>query len=532
MSSTPGQRPPVLLVVLDGWGYREETENNVIHSAAPYWHELLAKYPNTLLSASGKEVGLPLGLMGNSEVGHLNLGTGRVVYQDQTRIHQSIDDGDFFENGALVQAMESVHKQGKRLHLMGLIGTGGVHAADKHIRALLKLAAKVGLGPDRVCVHAILDGRDTPPRSAQEFLAQLESDIEDAGVGRIVSVIGRYWAMDRDTNWERTSRAYDLFVHGKGEVKPTGADAIAASYAADTGDEFVEPFVIGSGASENRMESGDAVICFNFRADRMRQMAAALGLDDAAFASNCGGSPGFLRDGHPGSGSSTPLKLVTMTQYRADFSFAAAYPPQVLKGIFPEVVSAAGLRQERIAETEKYAHVTFFFSGGVEKPVQGESRILVPSPKVATYDMQPEMSAPGITKAILASLDRGETDVYIINFANADMVGHTGRVPAATKAVQTVDECLRQIVPAVTGRGGTIAITADHGNVEMMWDRNSDQPHTAHTTNPVPIVFCGDDLIGQKLRPMGVLADVAPTLLEILKLKKSSGMDGVTLFKS
>ena len=338
--------------------------------------------------------------------------------------------------------------------------------------------------------------------------------------------------MDRDTNWERTQRAYDLFFHGKGELVATAMDAIGASYASDTGDEFAEPFVIGSDSGASRMEAGDTVICFNFRADRMRQLGAALGLDESAWIANCGGAAGFSRDGHPGRAGSAPLEVVTMTQYRSDFSYAVAYPPQSYKGIFPELISAAGLRQARIAETEKYAHVTFFFSGGVEKPVEGESRILIPSPKVATYDMQPEMSAPGITKAILAELERGENDVYIINFANADMVGHTGRVPAAEIAVQTVDRCLREIVPAVTALGGTIAITADHGNVEMMWDETSDQPHTAHTTNPVPIILCSDELVGQKLRPMGILADVAPTLLEILDLQKSSGMDGVSLFHS
>jgi 2,3-bisphosphoglycerate-independent phosphoglycerate mutase len=524
------QRPPLLLVVLDGWGHREATENNVIHAAAPYWHELLAKYPNTLLSASGKEVGLPLGLMGNSEVGHLNLGAGRVVYQDQTRIHKAIDDGDFFENGALAGAMERVQKEGKTLHLMGLVGTGGVHASAKHIRALLDMAARFGIDGQRVCIHAILDGRDTPPRSASGFIEALEADIAAAGVGRIASVIGRYWAMDRDTNWERTQRAYDLLFHGKGQLVPTAASAVEASYAANVGDEFAEPFVVGADSSDSRLAPGDSVICFNFRADRMRQIGAAIGFDEAAWIANCGGSAGFPRDGQPGTAGSDPLDVVTMTQYRSDFSYATCYPPQRLKGIFPEIISQAGLRQARIAETEKYAHVTFFFSGGVEKPVPGESRILIPSPKVATYDLQPEMSAPAITQAILGALEKGETDVYIINFANADMVGHTGIVSAATKAVQTVDDCLRKIVPAVTAKGGTIAITADHGNVEMMWDRNSDQPHTAHTTNPVPIVFCGDGLIGQSMRPMGTLADVAPTLLNILKLKKSQGMDGVTLF--
>lgn len=512
------QRPPLLLIVLDGWGHREATEHNIIHAAAPYWHELLAKYPHTLLSASGREVGLPLGLMGNSEVGHLNLGAGRVVYQDQTRIHKAIDDGDFFENGALAAAMDRCAKDGKTLHLMGLVGNGGVHASDVHIRALLAMAQRRGLAKDQVAVHAILDGRDTPPRSARGFMEGLLADIEEAGVGRVVSVIGRFFAMDRDKRWERVAKAFHLFTAGKGDQAATPLEAIDRSYAADVGDEFVEPVVIGA-PDQGRMQPGDAVICFNFRSDRMREIAAALGLaSEPMDIDRSGWDP-------------AALELVTMTQYRGDFPFAAAYPPQRISGIFPQVLSAAGLRQERIAETEKYAHVTFFFSGGVEEPVEGEARTLIPSPKVATYDLQPTMSAPEITKAILASLERGETDVYIINYANADMVGHTGMIDAATTAVRTVDDCLRQVVPAVTAKGGLVAITADHGNVEMMVDPTTGQPHTAHTTNPVPIVFCDDALRGQALRPMGILADVAPTLLEVLGLEKSSGMDGVSLFK-
>ena len=516
-------RPPLLLIVLDGWGYREAAAHNVIRACAPFWHELLAKYPHTLLSASGREVGLPPGLMGNSEVGHLNLGAGRVVYQDQTRIHKSIEDGDFFTNGALAGAMERVRKDGKKLHLMGLVGTGGVHASELHIRALLKMAAARGLGPDQVVLHAILDGRDTPPRSGAAFLESLEADLRAAGVGRIASVIGRYWAMDRDKRWERVEKAFRLFTQG-GSIAATAAEAIERSYAADTGDEFVEPYVIDPEGqpTRDRIAPGDGLICFNFRSDRMREITATLGLPNEAID--------FERGSWPMAGPTAGIEIVTMTQYRDDFPFAVAFPPTAIRGIFPELVSAAGLRQARIAETEKYAHVTFFFSGGVEAPVPGESRILIPSPKVATYDLQPEMSAPKITDEILASLDQGETDVYVINFANADMVGHTGIQEAACEAVRTVDTCLKRIVPKVTALGGLVAITADHGNAEMMWDDTTDQPHTAHTTNPVPIVLCDHALIGQQLRPMGILADVAPTLLEVLKLKKSEGMDGVSLF--
>ena len=504
---------PLLLVVLDGWGHRQESEHNAIRQEAGYFHELLGRYPHSLLSASGREVGLPLGLMGNSEVGHLNLGAGRTVYMDVTRIDQAIEDGEFQENGAIVSAMERVAREGKQLHLLGLVSDGGVHASDHHLRQLLLLAAARGLAPEQVCVHAILDGRDTPPRSADRYLAQLEQDIEAAGVGRVASVVGRYWAMDRDQRWERVQRGFDLFVHGRGERVATSAEAIQRSYDGDTGDEFVEPFVVGA-PDQGRMADGDAVLCFNFRADRMRQLCQALGLADF---------DGFER------GTLPELELVTMTQYRADFPFAVAYPPRELHGVFSEIVAANGLTQKRIAETEKYAHVTYFFSGGKEAPVEGEERVLIPSPKVATYDLQPEMSAPAITDAILASLAKDDTDVYIINFANADMVGHTGLWDAARSAVRTVDECLARIVPEVTKRGGLISITADHGNSEQLWDPAHDSPHTAHTTNPVPIVFCAEDLVGAKTREMGVLGDVAPTLLQLAGVPIPPEMSGVPL---
>ena len=506
---------PLLLIVLDGWGHRESTEHNAIRAKANTFQELRQVYPHTLLSASGEEVGLPLGLMGNSEVGHMNLGAGRIVYQDITRIDKSIRDGEFARNGALRHAMETVRASGKQLHLVGLVGTGGVHASAFHVANLLELAAEVGLDRDRVLVHAFLDGRDTPPRSGVAFVEALEADLEAAGVGRIASVVGRYFAMDRDKRWERVQRAYDLLTRGVGTVHASALDAVRQSYAEDVGDEFCEPRVIGDAAA-GRFEDGDQVLCFNFRSDRMRQLCDAL--SDPAF-------DGFPRAARPA------VEITTMTQYRADFSFPVAFPPRELQGTFGEVVSAAGLRQERIAETEKYAHVTFFFSGGKEDVVEGESRTLVPSPKVATYDLQPEMSAPEVTDKILASLERGETDVYVINFANADMVGHTGIVTAAEDAVTAVDHCLGRIVPAVTAKGGLVAITADHGNAEEMWDPSTDQPHTAHTTNPVPIVLCADDLRGAKLRPMGVLADVVPTLCQACDIPLSEGMDGHSLFE-
>ncbi len=507
---------PLLLIVLDGFGERKQNGHNAVKNCAPYFHELEARYPHTLLSASGKEVGLPLGLMGNSEVGHLNLGAGRIVYQEITRIDKAIDDGEFQTNAALVGLMNRVHEKGAALHCLGLVSDGGVHSSDHHLRELLKLAAKQGLAADQVRVHAILDGRDTPPRSGVGYLETLERDIEAAGVGRIASVVGRYWAMDRDQRWERVQRAYELLVTGTGKRFPSALDAVRASYGNDVGDEFCEPSVIGDPAA-GRIRDGDGVICFNFRADRMRQISAALGL--AAFG-------GFERR------PPVAVEIVTMTQYRNDFPFAVAYPPRELKGLFSEIVAAQGLRQERIAETEKYAHVTYFFSGGQEQELPGESRTLVQSPKVATYDLKPEMSAPEICDKVLASLERGATDVYVINFANADMVGHTGFYEATCVAVRAVDECLKRIVPAVTERGGLVAITSDHGNAEMLWDEEHDQPHTAHTTNPVPIVLCADDLIGAKLRPMGILADVAPTLLDAAGLEKSAEMDGVSLFET
>ena len=506
---------PLLLIILDGFGHREAAEHNAVRGEAGFFQELCGRYPHTLLSASGEEVGLPLGLMGNSEVGHMNLGAGRVVYQDITRIDEAIRAGAFFENGAIVSLMDRVKRDGKALHLLGLISDGGVHSSDFHLRNLLEMTARRGLATEQVILHAILDGRDTPPFSGAGFLEALERDIERAGVGRIASVVGRYHAMDRDKRWDRVRRAYELLTAGVGERHPSVAAAIRASYDAEVGDEFVEPRVIGD-PDEGRMRTGDGVLCFNFRSDRMRQICMALAF--AEFAE-------FERAERP------ELELVTMTRYRADFPFATAFPPIEVRGTFPEVLSAHGLRQERIAETEKYAHVTFFFSGGKEAEVPGESRTLIPSPQVATYDLKPEMSSGEVTDTILASIARGETDVYVVNFANADMVGHTGIETAARAAVRAVDACLRRIVPEVTRRGGLVAITADHGNAETMWDVEHDQPHTAHTTNPVPFVLCAEDLVGAELQRIGILADVTPTLLELAGLEQPVEMDGVSLLR-
>lgn len=509
------KRPPIVLLVLDGWGRRTQTESNAIAEGAPYFHDLLGKHPNTLLTACGKEVGLPAGVMGNSEVGHTNLGAGRVVYQDVTRIDKSIQDGEFVQIPALLDAMAHVRKGGGKLHFVGLVSDGMVHASNAHLARLLELSAAEGLGHDNVCVHAITDGRDTPPQSGVKFLQAVERDCERAGAGRIVSVIGRYFAMDRDKRWERVKKGYDLFVHGVGNVAPSATAALEASYAGETTDEFCEPTVI-AGGEDARIAKGDAVFFFNYRADRMRQIVDVF--TQPKF-------DGFDR----GTGAPLDLHIASMTQYRDDFSFPVAYPSVDLTGIFPEIISAAGLRQERIAETEKYAHVTYFFSGGNEAEYPGETRTLIQSQRVATYDLAPAMSAEGITEAILKSLDRGETDVYIVNFANADMVGHTGKYSAALAAVKTVDACLARIVPAIQAKGGTVAITADHGNSEQLWDEKNQQPHTAHTLNPVPFVLIGEGLAGVKMRERGVLADVAPTMLEIIGMEKHSSMDGVSL---
>lgn len=509
------KRPPIVLLVLDGWGRRDATESNAILEGAPYFQTLLGDHPNTLLTACGKEVGLPLGVMGNSEVGHTNLGAGRIVYQDVSRIDKSIEDGEFARIPALLDAIRHASQPGRRLHLVGLLSNGKVHASNEHLVSIAELCASEGLDRDKVAVHAITDGRDTPPRSGLGFLAELDEALATAGAGHVASIIGRYHAMDRDKRWDRVKRAYDLFVHGVGETRSSVGEAMEASYSSDVTDEFCEPVVL-AGAEDSRIRPGDAVFFFNYRADRMRQIVDAFIQPDF---------DGFER----GAGAPLDLHIASMTRYREDFSFPVAYPPVDLTGIFPELVSAAGLRQERIAETEKYAHVTYFFSGGNEQEYPGETRTLIQSQKVATYDLAPSMSAEGITEAILSSLSRGDTDVYIVNFANADMVGHTGIYGAALEAVKTVDACLRRIVPAVQERGGTVAITADHGNSEQLWDEKNDQPHTAHTLNPVPFVLIGPDTKGATLRAHGVLADVAPTLLQIMGLDKHPGMDGQSL---
>jgi 2,3-bisphosphoglycerate-independent phosphoglycerate mutase len=509
------KRPPLLLMVLDGFGEAPAGPANAVTVAGPrHLLELRQRYPQTLLQASGAEVGLPCGLMGNSEVGHLNLGAGRIVYQEISRIDKAVQDGSFFRNEALLSACRHASGGKGSLHLFGLCSDGGVHSSDQHLRALLELARREGLRGERVLLHLFLDGRDTPPRSAGKYVAAVEQWTQELGVGRIATVSGRYWAMDRDKRWERVQKAYDALTLGTGLRAESALRAIADSYARNQGDEFVQPTIIGS-PDLGRVRTGDAAIFFNFRADRARQLTEAFT------------APGFL--GFPRA-SFPQVHFVTLTRYREDFPCPVAFQPQSLKGTFPELVSRAGLSQLRIAETEKYAHVTFFFSGGDENELPGERRILVPSPKVATYDLQPEMSAALVTDRLLAELQGdARPDVTILNFANADMVGHTGIMDAAVAAVRTLDQCIGRIVPAYLELGGTVAITADHGNCEMMVDPETGKPHTAHTTNPVLFLVANDAWKGRRLRTGGRLCDVVTTLLPILGLAPDPAMEGVDL---
>jgi len=511
---TSGAPAPVALVVLDGWGYREEREGNAIElGRTPVWHGLWESSPRTLLDASGLAVGLPEGQMGNSEVGHLNLGAGRVVPQDLVRISQSIATGAFFALPVFQQLGPALRKSGGTLHLLGLVGNGGVHAIDTHLLACVELGLR--LEARRIAVHAFLDGRDTPPKSAAGFLATLAADLRRITGPRaeIASLVGRYYAMDRDKRWERTQLGYELLVHDRGRPAAEPVQAVLDAYARGETDEFVKPIVITrDGAPVAPLRSGDGVICFNYRSDRMRQIVRALAL------------PGF--DGFPVP-ERPALTLVTMTQYDATFPFPQAFPPFSLARILAEVLADAGRSQFHTAETEKYAHVTYFFNGGREPPYPGEERVLVPSPKVATYDLAPEMSADGVTDALCAALARREHAFFLCNFANPDMVGHTGILPAVITAVETVDRCLGRIVSASEASGTRLLVTADHGNCELMIDPETGGPHTAHTTSPVPLVAVQSGL--RRLRCEGALCDVAPTILDLLALERPTEMTGQPL---
>lgn len=506
------KKTPYVLIVLDGFGMSDEVDGNAIKSAStPSFDRIFRRYPSIGIDSHGTAVGLLPGLMGNSEVGHMNIGAGRVVVQDIDRINNSIFDRSFFKNEALMFAVGEARRRGTRLHLFGLVSDGGVHSSDEHYRALLDLCAAEGLKGDRVLLHAFLDGRDTPPRSADKYLAAAEEKMKSCGTGKIATIVGRYYAMDRDKRWERVQLAYDALVHGAGETVDSAREGLAAAYAAGESDEFVKPRII-RGAP--RVQKGDAVIFFNYRSDRARQLTEALVLPDF--------------DAFPVE-KDLGLAYVTMTSYKKGYPVKQAFEPISLELVFGQLAEKSGLKQLRVAETEKYAHVTFFFNGGVETPFQGEDRILVPSPKVATYDLLPEMSAFAITENVVKAIDAGTHDVIIINFANTDMVGHTGVFSAAVKAVEAVDRCVGAITEAVHARGGTVLLTADHGNVEQMLDRTTGQVHTAHTTNPVPLIVIGERFVGKKLRPGGRLCDVCPTFLDIMGIKKPDVMTGHSL---
>ena len=500
-------KKPIALLIMDGYGYNPEEKGNAI-KAVPnkYIDSLLAKYPNTLIDASGMAVGLPDGQMGNSEVGHTNIGAGRIVYQELTRITKAIKDGEFFDNDVLLSAMENCKKNGTALHLMGLLSDGGVHSHNTHLYGLLEMAKKNGLS--QVYVHCFLDGRDVLPSSAKEYLAQLEAEMKKIGVGKIATIMGRYYAMDRDNRWERVEKAYNAMVKGVGETAVSAEEAITASYAKEVVDEFVLPTVIDGAKT---ISANDSVVFFNFRPDRAREITRTF--VDEAF-------DGFARDFFP-------LFYVCMTQYDATMpNVSVAYKPQSLKKTFGEYISEKGLKQLRIAETEKYAHVTFFFNGGVEAEFHGEDRALIASPKVATYDLQPEMSAYEVKDEVLNRINSDKYDVIILNYANCDMVGHTGVFDAATAAVKAVDECMKETVEAILAKGGIAVITADHGNADLMFS-DEEGIVTAHTTNPVPFIVCGaGDL---NLADGGCLADVCPTMLELMELPKPEEMTGKSL---
>jgi 2,3-bisphosphoglycerate-independent phosphoglycerate mutase len=508
------QRKPLVLVVLDGWGLREEREGNAIKLArTPTYLDLLDHFPHSSLQASGEYVGLPQGQMGNSEVGHITMGAGRVVYQDLTRIDKSITDGDFFEKPAVVNAMNRCQDGTHALHLVGLVSPNGIHSHTRHLYALIELAARYKL--QRVFVQGFTDGRDTSPAGGAGFFGQLEQVMTKAGTGRVASVGGRYYGMDRDNRWERTTKAYDSMVSGRGPHNQSAVEYIRKSYEAGVSDEFVVPGTIvdADGHPIGPIRTGDSVIFFNFRSDRARQLTRALATDQF---------DGFERNPR------VAVNMTTMTQYDRTFTYPVIFPPQSLTGSFAEVLTASHMTNLRVAETEKYPHVSYFFNCGIEKPYPGEDRILVPSPKVPTYDLQPEMSAKGITDALVNDVESREHDVIICNFANADMVGHTGNLEAAVKAVETIDHCLGRIVKAVHDAGGVLLVTADHGNAEEMWNTMLNEPHTAHTSNPVPVIVV-QDAKGMRLREGGSLRDIAPTMLGILSVEKPKEMTGEDL---
>jgi 2,3-bisphosphoglycerate-independent phosphoglycerate mutase len=525
---------PLILIILDGWGYRAETKANAIALARkPVYDRLLREYPSTLIHTSGPYVGLPDGQMGNSEVGHLNIGAGRIVHMDSTRIELMIQNGEFFQHPVLLSAMKNARTGVRQLHLFGLVSDGGVHSYQTHLHALLKMAKQNGV--ERVFVHAFMDGRDTLPTNGASYLEELQQAMREYNTGKIASVSGRYYAMDRDRRWERIAKAYNAMVFGESEGGKY-ADALQGvkeSYNKGVTDEFIVPFVCtdAKGQPVATIRDDDSCICFNFRADRVREITRALtrnsGLNDQAGRDLPGAEE--LDATIPKERGPKNLHYVCMTQYDKKFKLPVVIPPESLDNILANVMGARKMRNLRVAETEKYAHVTYFFNGGVEQPFPGEERTVVPSQKVATYDLKPEMSAPGIADTVVKAVEDGAFDVIVVNFANADMVGHSGKLEPTIKAVETVDACLGRIELAVRSKGGAMLITADHGNAEMMIDPVSGGPHTYHTTNPVPFIVVAENAKQFTLKPGGSLRDISPTILGMLGLPEPAEMTGTDL---
>ncbi len=504
------------LIIMDGFGLNNAKDGNAIYAAGtPNLDRLLAKFPHTQLGASGMDVGLPEGQMGNSEVGHLNMGAGRIVYQELTRITKDIQDGEFFKKEPLIWAMDSVKANGGSLHLMGLLSDGGVHSHITHLYALLEMAKQRGL--KKVYVHGLLDGRDVPPTSGVEYVRMLEEKMQEIGVGQVASLQGRYWGMDRDNIWERVEKGYNAIVLGEGVKETDAVAAVQHSYDNGKTDEFMEPTVIEKdGQPLTTLQPGDSVIFFNFRPDRARQITRSFILPDFS---------GFER-----KRGFIPVQFVSMTQYDETFTgLKVVNPPEEMENTLAQYLSSLGKTQAHIAETQKYAHVTFFFNGGVEAPNPNEERFLIDSPKIATFDLQPEMSAPAVTEKALELINSGKYDVMILNYANCDMVGHTGVMEAAEAAVKEVDKDVGLLVEAILKNGGRAFVTADHGNADQMFDPETHEPFTAHTTNPVPFIACDEALIGGQLREGGRLADIAPTLLASMGLPVPAEMTGKSL---
>lgn len=507
-------KKPVMLMILDGFGISDKVDGNAVRAAhKPNYDGLFEKYPHTQLGASGLDVGLPRGQMGNSEVGHMNIGAGRIIYQQLTKISKDIEDGAFFKNPALNEIMDQTLAADSSLHLMGLLSDGGVHSHIEHLKGLIKFAKDKGL--KKIYVHAFLDGRDVPPSSAKEYVSDIQNYMKETGMGEIATLSGRYYAMDRDNRWERVQLAYNAMVLGKGEESASAIEAMDRSYNDNKTDEFVLPTVImKDGKPVANIKNGDSVIFFNFRPDRARELTRAI--NDKEFE-------GFTRD-------ALKLNFLCMTQYDKTIeNVSVAYPPESFANTFGEYISKLGKKQLRIAETEKYAHVTFFFNGGVEAPNANEDRVLVPSPKVATYDLKPEMSAREVTSQVLNKIDSDEYDVIILNYANPDMVGHTGVFEAAREAVEVVDECLGKVVDKILDKNGTVFITADHGNAEVMIDYSNGEPMTAHTVDPVPFIYVSNQ--AKELADGGILADIAPTMLEVMEAPVPAEMTGKSLIK-